>query len=87
MSYQPEQGMDLPGYSTTVVFWKSKALVNPGSVGQPRDGDPQASYGILDIDAGTFSFGSVGYDVETVQKAIYAAGLPAVMAHRLALGS
>ena len=42
-------------------------LLNPGSVGQPRDGDPRAAYLVLDLDARTASFRRVEYDVERTQ--------------------
>jgi diadenosine tetraphosphatase ApaH/serine/threonine PP2A family protein phosphatase len=62
------------------------ALVNPGSVGQPRDGDPTASYLVLDTAAGTCTWQRVGYDVGKVQAAIRAAGLPGRLADRLSYG-
>ena len=65
---------------------KGPMLVNPGSVGQPRDGDPQASYGVWDSEAATFEWRRLPYDVEGAQAAIRAAGLPARFAERLGLG-
>lgn len=62
------------------------ALVNPGSVGQPRDRDPDASYGIWDVETGTFEFRRVAYDRAAAQKAILDAGLPDRFAHRLDFG-
>jgi diadenosine tetraphosphatase ApaH/serine/threonine PP2A family protein phosphatase len=64
----------------------AKWLFNPGSVGQPRDGDPRAAYLVLDLDAQTASFERVEYDVERTQAEIRAAGLPEVLAARLAFG-
>jgi len=61
-------------------------LVNVGSVGQPRDGDPRAGYGILDTDARELRLRRVVYPVESAQRKILAAGLPASLANRLALG-
>jgi diadenosine tetraphosphatase ApaH/serine/threonine PP2A family protein phosphatase len=61
-------------------------LVNVGSVGQPRDGDPRAGYGILDADARELRLYRVRYAVEDAQRKIIAAGLPASLANRLALG-
>ena len=52
------------------------ALVNPGSVGQPRDGMLMASYGIWNVDDGTFEFRRVPYDIGGAQKAIRKANLP-----------
>ena len=64
-----------------------RALINPGSVGQPRDGDPDASYLILDPDAVTVTWHRVAYDIAAVQAAIRAAGLPGRLADRLAFGA
>jgi diadenosine tetraphosphatase ApaH/serine/threonine PP2A family protein phosphatase len=63
-----------------------RALVNCGAVGQPRDGDPRAAYGVLDTDAGTVTLARVTYDVRGAQAKILAAGLPAALANRLAVG-
>lgn len=63
-----------------------RALVNPGSVGQPRDGDPDASYAILDPEAGVVAWHRVRYDVAAVQAAMRDAGLPASLSARLPLG-
>jgi diadenosine tetraphosphatase ApaH/serine/threonine PP2A family protein phosphatase len=64
----------------------SRALVNCGAVGQPRDGDPRAAYGLLDTDAKVLTLGRVAYDVEAAQAKILAADLPASLAQRLAIG-
>ena len=61
-------------------------LVNPGSVGQPRDGDPRASFAVIDTDARRISIRRVAYDVETAQRKIRQAGLPGFLADRLAIG-
>ncbi len=61
-------------------------LINPGSVGQPRDGNPQAAYAIFDMEEFSIHFRSVPYDVAGAQRRILAAGLPAFLAERLALG-
>jgi predicted phosphodiesterase len=63
-----------------------KALLNPGSVGQPRDGDPRAAYLLLDLDAQHASFRRVEYDIERTQTEMREAGLPEMLADRLALG-
>jgi predicted phosphodiesterase len=62
-------------------------LLNPGSVGQPRDGDRRAAWLLLDTDAGTASFRRSEYDVEATQSEIRAAGLPDSLAARLASGA
>lgn len=63
-----------------------RALVNPGSVGQPRDGDPDASYLIWEPDDDRFTWRRVGYDVAGVQRAMREAGLPPSLAARLSVG-
>ena len=61
-------------------------LMNVGSVGQPRDGDPRAAYGLLDEAAGTIRLRRVEYDVRGAQEAILKAGLPPWLAIRLERG-
>ena len=63
-----------------------QALLNPGSVGQPRDSDPRAAYLLLDLDARRASFRRVEYDVERTQREMREAGLPELLAARLELG-
>jgi diadenosine tetraphosphatase ApaH/serine/threonine PP2A family protein phosphatase len=63
-----------------------RALLNPGSVGQPRDGDPRAAYLLLDLDAQRASFRRVEYDVKRTQREMRDAGLPEMLAGRLELG-
>lgn len=63
-----------------------RMLVNPGSVGQPRDGNPEASFAIVDLEARTVAWGRVGYDVAAVQAAMRDAGLPSSLASRLRSG-
>ncbi|HTE64909.1 MAG TPA: metallophosphoesterase family protein [Candidatus Binatia bacterium] len=63
-----------------------RALVNPGSVGQPRDGNPAASYLVLDTDSGTAEFRRVSYDVGRTQQLMGEVGLPARLAERLSYG-
>jgi diadenosine tetraphosphatase ApaH/serine/threonine PP2A family protein phosphatase len=65
----------------------NRVLLNPGSVGQPRDGDPRAAYLILDLAAKQVSWHRVAYDVEPVRQAIHAAGLPARLGDRLVVGA
>jgi diadenosine tetraphosphatase ApaH/serine/threonine PP2A family protein phosphatase len=64
----------------------SKYLFNPGAVGQPRDGDPRAAYAIVDDTARRVDFFRVKYAVSVAQAKIVKAGLPDVLAHRLAVG-
>jgi diadenosine tetraphosphatase ApaH/serine/threonine PP2A family protein phosphatase len=62
------------------------ALINVGSVGQPRDGDPRAAYGIIDLTAGTIRLRRTVYDIRSAQKRIMKAGLPQWLALRLEKG-
>jgi predicted phosphodiesterase len=61
-------------------------MINPGSTGQPRDGDPRAAYAIYDTEAKEVTYRRVVYDVATAQRKIHAAGLPPILADRLAVG-
>ncbi len=61
-------------------------VVNPGSVGQPRDGDPEAAFAVLDLDQLTVEPHRVAYDIERVQEAVRTAGLPERIGTRLARG-
>lgn len=61
-------------------------LLNPGSVGQPRDGDRRAAFAVYDDEAATLRYYRVPYDLERAQKKIVAAGLPDRLASRLAQG-
>jgi diadenosine tetraphosphatase ApaH/serine/threonine PP2A family protein phosphatase len=72
--------------ATTMELGAYRTLLNPGSVGQPRDGDPRAAYLVLDLELGRVSWHRVAYDIEPVQAAIRAAGLPSRLAARLAVG-
>ena len=63
-----------------------RMIVNPGSVGQPRDMDPRAAYAILDTDAMTWEPRRIGYDIAQVQLRILRAGLPERQALRLVAG-
>ena len=61
-------------------------LLNPGSVGQPRDGDPRAAWLELDTETWVARYHRVEYDVEGAAAAIVAAGLPGLLAERLEVG-
>lgn len=61
-------------------------VVNPGSVGQPRDGDPRASYAVIDTESMTVEEHRVEYDIGRTQRAIREHGLPTSLAERLAEG-
>lgn len=61
-------------------------LVNPGAVGQPRDGDPRAAFALYDTGERTVTFLRVEYDIPAAQDKIIKAGLPPRLAERLAMG-
>lgn len=69
-------------------FWRLphnyRAIINPGSVGQPRDGDPRAAYVIFDSELGGFEFRRVPYNIPQTQRKIQACGLPPQVAEQLA---
>jgi predicted phosphodiesterase len=71
---------------TVLEMAEGRWLVNPGSVGQPRDGDPRAAWLMLDTEAWTARFHRVEYPVEAAAKAIVEAGLPRQLADRLFAG-
>jgi diadenosine tetraphosphatase ApaH/serine/threonine PP2A family protein phosphatase len=64
-----------------------RLLLNPGSVGQPRDGDPRAAWLELDLPAGRAKFHRVDYDIARTQAEIRERGLPEALAERLSHGS
>ena len=64
----------------------ARYIINVGSIGQPRDFDPRASFGIYDSDEGQIEIIRLNYDIETAQQKIRKAGLPEFLATRLALG-
>jgi diadenosine tetraphosphatase ApaH/serine/threonine PP2A family protein phosphatase len=64
----------------------ARLLLNPGSVGQPRDGDPRAAWLLLDFGAGRARFRRVSYPFERTQEEIRERGLPDALAERLAHG-
>jgi predicted phosphodiesterase len=63
-----------------------KYLLNPGSIGQPRDGDPRAAFAIADLEHDVVEFWRVPYDIPAVQSRMYDASLPEPLIHRLTLG-
>lgn len=65
---------------------QSRHFINPGSVGQPRDQDPRAAFGVFDTESLVFEFHRVEYDIEGAARRIIAAGLPVELASRLFKG-
>jgi diadenosine tetraphosphatase ApaH/serine/threonine PP2A family protein phosphatase len=64
----------------------SKYLLNPGSVGQPRDGDPRAAYAIVDDERQRVELYRLAYAIEAAQAKVMKAGLPEILAQRLSRG-
>lgn len=75
-----------PGAGSVLHVGGRRALLNPGSVGQPRDGIPAVSWMVLDIDAGTASWHRTAYDIASVQASMEALRLPPRLIERLAYG-
>lgn len=71
---------------TALALGDARLLINPGSVGQPRDGDPRAAYGIVDTERRSFTTHRVPYAVGLTQEKILDAGLPSPLAARLGIG-
>ncbi len=61
-------------------------LVNPGAIGQPRDGDPRAAYALYDPESRSVTYCREEYDIASVQAKIRRAGLPDILAERLGVG-
>jgi predicted phosphodiesterase len=71
---------------TTTVNPKGRFIVNVGSVGQPRDGNPELSFGIFDADAWSYKNVRVPYDIHAAAEKIRKEGLPPTLAERLFYG-
>lgn len=69
-----------------VLLDDSRCIINPGGVGQPRDGDPRASYLLFDTEGMTFEYRRIDYDVAETQRKLRKVGLPRRNRIRLALG-
>jgi predicted phosphodiesterase len=75
-----------PGHGSSFALTGARALLNPGSVGQPRDGLLTSSYLVVDTDAGQCTWHRVAYDIAAVQAAMAEAGLPPRLIERLSYG-
>jgi predicted phosphodiesterase len=76
----------VPEPEARMELGEHRAFLNPGSVGQPRDGDPRAGYLVLNTGAGRATWQRVAYDVAATQAEMLAAGLPTYLARRLSSG-
>ena len=72
--------------ASVVKILDGQYLLNPGSVGQPRDGDPRAAFAVVDTDTSELDLMRIDYPVERAQARIIEEGLPEVLAQRLAIG-
>jgi predicted phosphodiesterase len=79
----PEPG---PNFAALRLEQGTRYLINPGSIGQPRDGDPRCAFAIADLDHQVIEFWRVPYEIAAVQKRMQSAGLPASLIERLAAG-
>jgi diadenosine tetraphosphatase ApaH/serine/threonine PP2A family protein phosphatase len=90
LAFSQEEGAELDvtmGLDGTAVELDGRRVIaNPGSVGQPRDGDYRAAALVLDRDAGTLTWQRVEYDIDAVQAAMRAAKLPKRLIDRLSRG-
>ncbi|MCE5259447.1 MAG: metallophosphatase family protein [Chloroflexi bacterium] len=88
--WQPAEGMPCvalrPQEGQPFSYAEGRSIVNPGSVGQPRDYDPRAAYALLDSDARTIEHRRVAYDIRAAQRKMRAAGLPQHIVIRLQYG-
>jgi predicted phosphodiesterase len=84
LRFKPSGGQE---FSTLTVEQGTTYLLNPGSIGQPRDGDPRAGFAIADLDSQSVEFWRVPYNIEDVQGRMSRAGLPQPLILRLSFGS
>ncbi len=75
-----------PRYGEPTPLGEARLIINPGSVGQPRDSDPRAAYAILDLEARTWEHRRVEYPIEETQNRMRQQGLPHRLAARLQYG-
>ena len=75
-----------PSHGSRLILDERRCILNPGSVGQPRDGDPRACAMIIDVDERTVEWRRIDYDITRTQRALRALPLPDGLAERLELG-
>lgn len=75
-----------PNYDEILAFGPERLIINPGSVGQPRDSNPDAAYALLDTDKNHWEYRRVPYDIAETQRRMQAHGLPGRLVARLAKG-
>jgi diadenosine tetraphosphatase ApaH/serine/threonine PP2A family protein phosphatase len=77
---------EMAAAGTELDISQGRWLINPGGVGQPRDGDPRAAWLLLDTEGWTASWRRVEYPIDEAAQAIEQAGLPSMLAERLYVG-
>ena len=75
-----------PGPASPLQLNGARAIINPGSVGQPRDGNPQAAYAVVDTEEAVVHFQRVSYDVASIQARMTELGFPERLIKRLGYG-
>jgi len=86
MAFIRDDGVRRIGFEQVHIETGRKYFINAGSTGQPRDGDWRAAYCIFDTERNVVELHRVKYDLDTAQQKIVKAGLPRLLAERLALG-
>jgi diadenosine tetraphosphatase ApaH/serine/threonine PP2A family protein phosphatase len=82
---QKQADLIIPSKNCNVIL-EERSIINPGSVGQPRDRDPRAAYAVFDQETSTIQFKRVEYDIQRVQGRMIEAGLPFRHIQRLGEG-
>ena len=72
--------------NTLIALGEQRWLINPGGVGQPRDGDPRASYVLWHAEENRIEYRRVAYPIEQTQQLMKSVGLPPRLANRLSIG-
>jgi hypothetical protein len=72
--------------ANTGMILSPRGIINPGSVGQPRDRDPRAAYGLFDPQRNSWDYRRIHYDIADVQRRMRSAGLPDRHIQRLEIG-
>ena len=85
-TYEHDIASDRPRLNVPTSLTVDRLMINPGSVGQPRDDDPRAAYALIDLEAMTLTHRRVQYDVAATQQKIKLAKLPNGLGRRLRFG-
>ncbi|GAB4467828.1 MAG: metallophosphoesterase family protein [Anaerolineae bacterium] len=83
---QGDIGVEKPVYGEKIALNHKRQIINPGSIGQPRDSDPRAAYAVLDVEQMTFERRRIPYDIKSVQERMRRHDLPERLIARLEHG-